>query len=71
MPRPEVNVELTLSAGDPIVIVDLLFERGGLVVEYEGQHHQNDRLQYSSDIGRYALLRRNKVPYRPSHARAS
>ena len=63
LPRPEVNVELTLSAGDPIVIVDLLFEAWGLVVEYEGEHHQNERLQYSSDIGRYEVFRRNKIPY--------
>jgi hypothetical protein len=63
LPRPKVNVELTLSAGQPVVIGDLLFAPWGLVVEYEGEHHQLERLQYSSDIDRYEVLRRNKIPY--------
>jgi len=64
MPRPECNVELELGPAEPVVvIVDLLVRCCGLVIEYEGDHHQSDRLQYSSDIDRYALLRRHDVPY--------
>jgi hypothetical protein len=63
LPRPTVNVELSLAASDVTVIGDLLFERWGLVVEYEGEHHQVERLQYSSDIDRYEILRRHQVPY--------
>ena len=33
------------------------------MIEYEGEHHQLERLQYSSDIDRYDVLRRNEVPY--------
>jgi hypothetical protein len=63
LPRPEVNVELSLDGGEVAVIADLLFRPWGLALEYEGEHHQTDRLQYSSDIDRYAVLRRNEVPY--------
>ncbi len=63
LPRPDVNVELSLGAGEPVVIGDLLFDSWGLVLEYEGDHHQSERLQYSSDIDRYEVLRRNRVPY--------
>jgi len=63
LPRPQVNVELALGAGEPLVIGDLVFDAWGLVVEYEGQHHQVERLQYSSDIDRYEVFRRNNVPY--------
>ena len=45
------------------MIVDLRYERWGLVVEYEGSQHQEDRSQYVVDIGRYAWMRRHHVPY--------
>lgn len=63
LPRPEVNVELSLDDPAVVLIGDLLFRPWGLLLEYEGEHHQTDRLQYSSDIDRYEALRRNKVPY--------
>lgn len=63
LPRPEVNVELTLPEGEPVVIGDLLFRPWGLLLEYEGEHHQVERLQYASDIDRYEVVRRNHVPY--------
>ena len=61
LPAPEVNVPM--SFGDGRVELDLLLLPWGLAVEYEGQHHQEERGQYTSDIDRYALLRRNNVPY--------
>ena len=39
------------------------YRRWGVVVEYEGEHHQLDRAQYVKDIDRYASLRRDAVPY--------
>lgn len=63
LPRPEVNVELDLDGEARQVVADLLFRRWGMVLEYEGEHHQTERLQYSSDIDRYEVLRRNDVPY--------
>lgn len=72
--RPEVNVRLDVGE-DVVVIGDLVFERWGLVVEYEGAHHQQDRHQYVADLDRYALLRATGVGYvqatheKLSHAR--
>ena len=64
LPRPDVNVILDLGPDEPVVaIADLLIRECGLVVEYEGAHHQQERLQYSSDISRYELFRRHDVPY--------
>ncbi len=62
LPVPVVNRPLRLDDGVELT-PDLLFEDYGLVVEYEGSHHQDDRAQYNADIDRYALYRRHAVPY--------
>lgn len=62
LPVPEVNRPLRLDDGVELT-PDLWFEDHGLVVEYEGSHHQDDRAQYNADIDRYALYRRHDVPY--------
>lgn len=62
LPTPEVNVPVDVGE-DVTVIVDLLFRRWGQVVEYEGSHHQEDRVQYVADIDRYGLLRDASIPY--------
>ncbi|MEO6511070.1 MAG: hypothetical protein ABIO16_08780 [Nocardioides sp.] len=59
---PEVN----RGAGGPddeARIGDLVYRRWGLVVEYEGEHHQLDRRQFVKDIDRYSSMRRDSVPY--------
>lgn len=62
LPRPESNVELGLEE-EIKVVGDLVYRRWNTVVEYEGDHHQEDREQYSSDIDRYALFRDHGVSY--------
>lgn len=62
LPRPETNVVLELEDG-VVAIVDLLLREPRVVIEYEGAQHQEDRVQYSSDLDRYALLRTHDVPY--------
>ena len=62
LPAPESNVG-AVAADDQTRIGDLVFRRWGVVVEYEGEHHQLDRAQYVKDIDRYASLRRDAVPY--------
>lgn len=62
LPRPDVNGAVDLG-DDATAIGDLVYRRWGLVVEYEGGHHQQDRTQYVSDLDRYALLRAHKVRY--------
>lgn len=58
----EVNVAVDVHE-EVEVIGDLVYRRQGLVVEYEGSHHQEDRSQYTADIDRYALFRRARVTY--------
>lgn len=62
LPRPEVNVGVDLGDG-VTVLPDLWFRVWQVVVEYEGNHHQEDREQYGADIDRYAALRRSPVDY--------
>jgi hypothetical protein len=62
LPRAEPNAPVPL-ADDAVALGDLVFRRWGVVVEYEGVHHQQDRAQYSSDLDRYALFRAHGVPY--------
>lgn len=61
LPKPEVNVELTIEGRT--VIVDLAWLIWKVVVEYEGTHHQADRRQYLIDIDRYGLLRTIDLTY--------
>jgi hypothetical protein len=62
LPVPAVNQVIELSDG-AAVTPDLWFAGHGLAVEYEGEHHQDDRAQYNADIDRYAAYRRSGVPY--------
>jgi hypothetical protein len=62
LPAPEVNV--AVEVGEDVRIVgDLVLRRWGVLVEYEGGHHQTDRGQYVSDLERYALLRSGRLRY--------
>ena len=61
LPVPEVNRPITVGGVE--LTPDLLFDDHRLVVEYEGSQHQEERAQYNADIDRYALYRRNDVPY--------
>ena len=51
LPRPQLNIDLGLPGRT--VIGDLVFRELGVLLEYEGTHHQEDRGQYNSDIERY------------------
>jgi len=62
LPHAEPNHPLELS-GDAAAIGDLVYVDHGLVVEFEGAHHQEDRGQYVADIERFALMRAHDVPY--------
>jgi hypothetical protein len=62
LPRPETNTELGLEP-EVKLLGDLVFRGWKTVVVYEGDQHQVDRDQYSSDIDRYALFRRHGVSY--------
>lgn len=63
LPGPEVNVPIVDEFGREVAVVDQLFRRWRLVLEYEGRHHARDARQFARDIGRYADLRRLGVDY--------
>lgn len=54
--KPDVNVAVPVGE-DVTLIGDLVYRAWRTVVEYEGSHHQEDRLQYNADLDRYALFR--------------
>jgi hypothetical protein len=60
--RLEAFVELGL-AEDVRAIGDLVYRKWHTVVKYEGVQHQDDRVQYTSDIDRYELFRDHNVSY--------
>jgi len=62
LPAPGVNVPIELEEG-LTVIGDLVYEEWGLLVEYEGMQHQQDRAVYSIDVDRYAALRAHDLRY--------
>jgi len=62
LPAPQVNHPVDLG-DDATALGDLVYVEQGLVVEFEGGHHQMDRRQYVADIERYALFRDHGVPY--------
>ena len=62
LPMAVPNAPISLG-GDAVALGDLVFAPWGLVVEYEGTHHQVDRSQYNADIERYALFRDHGIPY--------
>lgn len=62
LPEPEVNVSVDVG-NDATVVGDLVFRKYGLLVEYEGVQHQEDRGQYRRDMDRYELLRDHSRRY--------
>lgn len=53
LPEPEINVEIVDSSGRLIAISDLVYRRYKVVVEYEGEHHRTDSVQFARDVDRY------------------
>ena len=62
LPTPEVNQPFDETGLLPYLL-DLYYRRFLLGVEYEGSHHQEERVVYVGDIDRYADLRRAGVTY--------
>jgi hypothetical protein len=59
LPEPELNQELFDSSGRMIARVDLLYRRQRVVVEYDGDHHRTDPVQYEKDLRRIETVREN------------
>jgi hypothetical protein len=62
LPQAEVNKEIDL-AGDAVAIGDLVYREWGVIVEYEGEQHRENRAQFTADLDRYALYRKHGHRY--------
>jgi hypothetical protein len=56
LPRPAVNATIRSPEGRFIARVDLLFEKYGEVLEYQGDHHRTDVVQWRRDRTRESEL---------------
>ncbi|KQX06334.1 MULTISPECIES: hypothetical protein [unclassified Leifsonia] len=56
LPRPELNYVISAADGMFVARVDLAFPEYKVLVEYEGEHHLRDPLQWAKDIDRFNLL---------------
>jgi hypothetical protein len=55
LPEPELNAEILLSNG-AVVHGDLVYRDERIVLEYEGDGHRTDDVQWSRDLTRYNTL---------------
>lgn len=56
LPEPELNVSVRDAAGRLIAVVDLAFWEQRVAVEYEGEQHRTDPIQWARDIARHEEL---------------
>jgi hypothetical protein len=52
LPEPEVNTSIVDAAGRPLGRGDLVFRAWRVVVEYDGDEHRTNTVQYDRDITR-------------------
>jgi hypothetical protein len=55
LPEPELNYDV-YEAGVRLACVDLAYPRLRIAIEYEGEHHLMDPVQWARDIARYDRL---------------
>lgn len=54
-PRPETQIPVVMGSR-PVAFLDMGWQRYGVAVEYDGDHHRKDRRQYVKDIARLRML---------------
>jgi hypothetical protein len=54
-PRPETQIPV-LEGSRPVAFLDMGWEKYGVAVEYDGDHHRKSRAQYVKDIERLRML---------------
>lgn len=52
LPEPEVNLVIRDARNRQIAIGDLVYPKWRVIVEYDGEHHRTDRVQYGRDVDR-------------------
>jgi very-short-patch-repair endonuclease len=56
LPSPEVNVDICDALGRFLARADLLFRAAKVIVEYDGDQHRTDRVQFARDVRRGSEL---------------
>lgn len=56
LPEPSIQHQVFHSSGKLVAILDLAYERERVGLEYEGDHHRVDRVQWQRDIDRTRQL---------------
>lgn len=56
LPHPNVNLELFDARGAFLAMPDLSFPEFMIAIDYEGDHHRTDRIQWEKDIHRVPRL---------------
>lgn len=56
LPEPEVNLDLYDSSGTFVARPDLSFRRYRVCLDYEGDHHRTDAVQWEKDIARVTRI---------------
>jgi hypothetical protein len=59
-PRPQTQIPVLGPDGLPIYYLDMGWEDLMLAVEYEGEHHQANRIRYVNDIKRLEFVERER-----------
>jgi len=58
LPRPQTQIPVHDDFGDFVAYLDMGWDDVKVAVEYDGEHHRNDRWQYTRDIRRLEKLER-------------
>ncbi|MGA8547625.1 MAG: DUF559 domain-containing protein [Mycobacterium sp.] len=58
LPRPQTQIPVLNEFGDAIAYLDMGWEDVKVAVEYDGEQHRSDRLQYTWDVRRLEMLER-------------
>ena len=58
LPRPQTQIPVLGEDGVPVAYLDMGWVYYGVAVEYDGDHHRTDKLQYAKDIRRLEMLER-------------
>jgi hypothetical protein len=56
LPEPELNAAILDDRGSRIAIGDLVYRDARVVVEYDGEQHRTDTVQYRRDVERHDAL---------------
>jgi very-short-patch-repair endonuclease len=55
-PRPQTQIPVYGQYGEFVAVLDMGWEDIKVAVEYEGDHHRTDRMQFNRDIARYEAV---------------